>query len=402
MANTHEGSLTRGPATAGAVAEPPHAGEPLTERASADAPAEGYNAAAAAQWLERGRIPCLDGLRALSIALVFIEHIAISAGTRGRTLAEKSVGNIGVLGVDVFFAISGFLITLLLLRERRNTGKVSLAGFYGRRFLRLMPAAIVYLATVAALQWSGRLHLTTRNWVHAVTYTVNFDPRPVWELGHLWSLSIEEHFYLVWPVALLLLPTRWLLGAVVGWLVAVPAARLAMLVFVPDQLERVELWTLFRVDSIAAGCLLALLSQHEWFRRRTRLGGGVSALLMVGLAAVMLGGYVIGFVVTSYFVLLDATVRAVCISALIWLTINQAGSPWFRLLESRPLVVVGVLSYSLYLWQQLFITHPSAGAAGLMNRLPYSVVLAVAAAVASHLLVERPFLSLKARLNRHR
>jgi peptidoglycan/LPS O-acetylase OafA/YrhL len=385
------GALTN-PAGLPAAAQAPTA-DPVGARAPVAAPEP--------VWLNRGRVPGLDGLRAVSIALVFAEHIALAAGVHGDSLRHKIIGNIGVLGVDVFFAISGFLITLLLLREYRKTSTISLKGFYARRFLRLMPAAIVYLVTVAVIQWSGEIQMNTWNWIHAVTYTVNFDPNPAWEVGHLWSLSIEEHFYLCWPVAMFLLPKRRLPYALVGWLVAAPLARMAVVELMPHAFERFELWTFFRVDCIAAGCLLALLSQQEWFRRATQVRGGVRRVLLAASVAVMLAGFVASFKIGFYSDVLDQTVRAGCVAALIWLTINGAGGTWFRLLESRPLVVVGILSYSLYLWQQLFITHPQKVSLGLAHRLPFNVVFAVAAAVASYLLVERPFLSLKERFARH-
>jgi peptidoglycan/LPS O-acetylase OafA/YrhL len=381
---------------AGEVAVRAPAAAPDGANAVATAPAEG-----SPSWLWRGRIPCLDGLRAASIALVFVEHIAIASGVHGYTLPQKVVGNIGVIGVDVFFAISGFLITLLLLREFRKTDTISLKGFYARRFLRLMPAAVAYLVTVAVLQWAGRLHATSSNWVHAVTYTVNFDPAPNWELGHLWSLSIEEHFYLVWPLALLFLSPQRLLKASVAWLVAAPVVRLAMLFTAPDEMSRFENWTFFRVDCIAAGCLLALLSERERFRQVTHTSDGVAMLLIAVSFALVVGGYIAGLAISAYGMVLEQTVRAVCIAAVIWLTINHFRTAWGRLLDSRPFVVVGVLSYSLYLWQQLFLTHAGGGAVGFMNRLPYALLFAIAAAVASHWLIERPFLGLKAQLDRH-
>jgi peptidoglycan/LPS O-acetylase OafA/YrhL len=127
----------------------------------------------------------------------------------------------------------------------------------------------------------------------------------------------------------------------------------------------------------------------------------VRRVLLAASVAVMLAGFVASFKIGFYSDVLDQTVRAGCVAALIWLTINGAGGTWFRLLESRPLVVVGILSYSLYLWQQLFITPPQKVSLGLAHRLPFNVVFAVAAAVASYLLVERPFLSLKERFARH-
>lgn len=353
------------------------------------------------RWLDRGRIPCLDGLRALSIALVFVEHIsliitrpALAAG-REPTRLTWFFGNIGGVGVDVFFAISGFLITLLLVREVSARQTVNLKDFYVRRFLRLMPAAAVYIATVFVLQILGRVELSGRTWAHVLTYTVNFDPDPAWQVGHLWSLSIEEQFYFLWPIALVLLGTRraGLLAAL--WLVGAPVLRFVMLRTYPLEMGDFEYWTPLRVDSIAAGCLLALVAHDARFRRHTNVNGRLAMLLLGGAALAIFGAYVVGHEVALLRVTVGRSVRAAGIVAVIWLSINHADSAWGRVLDWKPLVTVGILSYSLYLWQQLFL-RPESGA-GLLA-IATNVVLAVAAAVASYLLIERPFLRLKDRV----
>jgi peptidoglycan/LPS O-acetylase OafA/YrhL len=358
------------------------------------------------EWLDRGRIPCLDGLRALSIALVFVEHASLVAFHRPTGMLGWLVGNVGGIGVDVFFAISGFLITLLLLREWRRNDGISLKGFYCRRFLRLMPAAILFLLTVFAFQVAGRAHLEGRNWLHVVTYTVNFDPRPVWETAHLWSLSIEEQFYLLWPFTLLLLGPRKAGILAAAWLLGAPVLRFVMLRLHPHDMGRFDNWTPIRVDCIAAGCLLALVAGDERFQRWTRASRPVAMVLIAVAAAAMFLSYALGTRAATYAVSVGLSVRAACIAAVIWLSINHFRSGWGRLLDSRPFVVVGVLSYSLYLWQQLFLNPhahgegPSTGGAGAAGRVLLGVALAFAAATASYLMVERPFLRLKDRVGK--
>ena len=148
------------------------------------------------------RLPSLDGLRAISIFLVLLGH---AGGTHGLVRLDLGIGDYAHLGVVVFFVISGFLITRLLLSEHAKKGQVSLQRFYTRRALRLFPASYTYIACITLLWLSGILHLEPRDLWHAVTYTVNYLPGRTWQVGHLWSLSVEEQFYLLFPVLLILL-----------------------------------------------------------------------------------------------------------------------------------------------------------------------------------------------------
>ena len=350
------------------------------------------------KWLDRGRIPVLDGLRAVSIALVFLEHGGDATGYHAPGILRRVVGTIGTVGVDVFFAISGFLITLLLLRELHRTERISLKGFYVRRFLRLMPAAIVFLLTVFVMQLLGRgSPMTAANWVHNLTYTVNFDPHPAWVTGHLWSLSIEEQFYLLWPVALVLLgPRRAGIGAV-AWLLGAPVLRFVMLRIHPHDMGRFDNWTPIRVDCIAAGCLLALVAGNAEFRRRTQVSGPAAMLVVAGAVCVIFLSFIAGLKISVYGVTVGHSVRALCIAALIWFSINHAETAWGRLMEWKPFVAVGVLSYSLYLWQQPFLAPK--GQAWVSSPL-HGLILAVSLATLSYVFVERPFLRLKDRLDK--
>src|SRR6185503_16392845 len=153
------------------------------------------------------RVPSLDGLRAISIALVVFCHMA---GTRGFPISEAA-GNIlpfAALGVRVFFVISGFLITKLLLAEWSRTGGIDLSRFYLRRTLRIMPPYYVLLVAVAMAASVDLIRLAPGDLAHAATYTSNYAPDRSWWIGHTWSLSVEEQFYLLWPAVLLLAGRR--------------------------------------------------------------------------------------------------------------------------------------------------------------------------------------------------
>src|SRR5215831_9782405 len=147
-----------------------------------------------------GRIPSLDGLRAISILLVVAGH----SFDEGRSpLLFELFGHLGNYGVRIFFIISGFLITTLLLKEYTKTETISLRSFYLRRALRIFPAFYVYVAVICILAVLGVVSLLRGDVLHAVTYTMNYHTTRGWYLNHIWSLSVEEQFYLIWPAALL-------------------------------------------------------------------------------------------------------------------------------------------------------------------------------------------------------
>jgi peptidoglycan/LPS O-acetylase OafA/YrhL len=195
------------------------------------------------------RIPSLDGLRAISIALVVLSHLA-----KWKHVSLSLLESYGELGVHVFFVLSGYLITNLLLKEYERSSTVSLRDFYVRRAFRIFPAAFVFLAVVVVLYWRQM------RWIHIVAaflYVANMDPLRPWIFGHLWSLSIEEQFYLLWPFAV----KKWhrhkkviLLGA----FLAAPVFRTLLYCF---KVRNGLLGSLpVDADQLAAGCLLAIFA----------------------------------------------------------------------------------------------------------------------------------------------
>ena len=343
------------------------------------------------QWVERGRIPGLDGLRAIAVLLVIFSHIA---GTRGFPCSDElsRIAGYGGIGVDIFFVLSGFLITLLLTREWTRTETISLKGFCLRRALRILPAYGAYLIAVVLLSLTDVCSLTRRDWVGALTYTVNFVPHVNWYIGHLWSLSIEEHFYLLWPPVFLLLGFRRALLALCGCIVLSPLVRLMLRTFWCEQLELDICYCTFtQMDTIAVGCALALLVRNPRVQRaglrlaeQSRWAGPLAVLAL--LLSIL--------VLPSLSWSLSHAANAVLIALLVWLCINARGIV-SRVLNSRPVVFVGVLSYSLYLWQQPFTFHWGDG--DWISRWPVNLGLLIAAALASHFLIELPFLRLKER-----
>jgi peptidoglycan/LPS O-acetylase OafA/YrhL len=354
-------------------------------------------------WLLGGRIPSLDGVRAIAILLVLYSHASIPGHSTYLIAAVK--GRSGFLGVQIFFVLSGFLITALLLREIARRGRVSRSGFYLRRALRILPAYLVYLAVVAVLPRSAEDELTGRDWLTALTYTVNFHSLPIpWPISHVWSLSVEEHFYLAWPLVMAaasLAGARW---AALCCIIFCSCFRCVGMLFFPDAGPSLDLWTFGRMDDIAFGCLLALLAHVPAWRGRldwvaARLPVLVAAAGALALSQVlgtrMVGSRLFspaGFAVAAA---LSNTVNALCIALLLWAVMTRPCGVVGQALNGRLLSGIGAISYSLYLWHVLFCDPEP----GIVNAFPQNIVLMFAAALLSYHLVEKRFLALKDRLS---
>jgi peptidoglycan/LPS O-acetylase OafA/YrhL len=342
----------------------------------------------ASQTAKAGRFPSLDGLRAISIVLVLLGHLS---GTRGFVRVDLGIGDYAHLGVVVFFVISGFLITRLMLSERAKSGYVSLRLFYARRALRLFPAAYTFIACVSLLWAAGILHLHSGDIWHAVTYTVNFAPERSWQIGHLWSLSVEEQFYLIWPCTFVLLGPRRAVGAAVAAVLLGPVARSgAWLLLRGTPYRDLEMFPMV-ADSIAMGCLLAMVG--GWLERKSWYLQLFRPVYSAGLLAlVLLTNRYMGYTVVSVF---GSTVINASLAVLIHRSVYCSRDWIARGLNWEPVAFVGVLSYSLYLWQQLFLNR-SSGA--WINAFPQNLALAVATALGSYFLLEKPLLKLRHRL----
>jgi peptidoglycan/LPS O-acetylase OafA/YrhL len=356
-------------------------------------------------WLWQGRLPSLDGLRAVSIALVIVDHLSHTSGT---PVSFPRLHSIGAVGVEMFFVISGFLITLLLLREHRRYGGVSLTGFFLRRVFRIVPAYAAFLVVLFGLELSGMVHVPPLSWAHALTYSTSLfghDPN-VWDLRHTWSLSVEEHFYLLWPCLFALLSRRAALLAAAGCVAGTPFLRVALHFLLGDAHPDFRFFTPTRMDAIAIGCCLAFLATSARFRRATRLSGPWATLAVTAAAAATLTRldewqliFGDGKLLRCVNAFLWETLRPILLAAMVWLCVSISSSLLGRVLNGKLLSFVGVISYGIYLWQELFL-HPERqhGFGGWPARLACTF----AAALLSYFLLERPLLALKERLGTRR
>ena len=348
------------------------------------------------------RIPSLDGLRALSIFLVVCLH------SLQRISLSHSVGTVwfglfnGASGVFIFFEISGFLITTLLLEEHRKRGSISLRGFYLRRAFRILPPLYLYIACATLLGMGGRLTLSWRSVLSAMFFFHNlYAPGKMWQLEHLWSISVEEQFYLVWPFVLvwcLRNPGKKGIRAAAVMPIAVvllsPPARV-LLGHSHLGLMHFLALHLFTFDFIMFGCLVALL-QHTprfeaFYRAATRFWWMPPA--------VMLGCNFLSARYQNYFDLpVGYTINGVAIALfMLWCTRN-AQSLVGRALNFAPVAWIGVLSYSIYLWQTIWLHEGNESVFAFLPQLsqpPLSWIGILVCAAGSYYLVEKPALRLR-------
>jgi len=300
------------------------------------------------------RFPALDGLRAVAVVAVMLYHWFVPGFFPG-----------GYVGVDIFFVLSGFLITSLLIDEWGRRGRIGLGDFYARRALRLLPALVAVAAvsvvvislhigaalrrdgTIPGLPWAA---LFLANWAQAF----NANPYSLGFLGHTWSLAIEEQFYLLWPLAFVVLAVR-------RWSPKVSAATmvgLAGLEWVwravlystgaPDR--RVALGTDSHSDGLLIGCALAFLIASRLHRRGTARSATVSHLGavsgVVAVAVVCIHGVGTGRAGMA----LAYTLIPLATAAIVYDQVTSPLPVLARVLTARPMVWTGRRSYGLYLW----------------------------------------------------
>jgi len=352
-----------------------------------------------------GYLPTLDGWRALAAMGVLCGHSVNSIPglnhylmTGFAVLADKSV--------DLFFGISGLLITFRLLEERSRFGEISLKGFYVRRFCRIIPAAWLYLLGLAALVVIVDLPVNWQAWWGAALFYRNYLHQTDGSFERVritgdrytagyWSLSMEEHFYLIWPTMLVFLGNRralhaaaWLCSLVFLWRWGVAAHWLGYRVSYKALLH----YTQFRFDALLFPAMLAVLLQSPGFVNKLKASFTPEKWFLI--AGICLFSILwikpppfVGSVLFS--------IQSVCIPLLI---VGGMWNPYLvSILEIYPLRWIGRISYSLYLWQGLFLFIDGPNSRGLLFEILRFVGI-FAASCASYYLIERPFMRLGHRL----
>ena len=339
----------------------------------------------------------IDGWRGVSVSFVIIGHLvdfryasalgAIpfraffadphwSAAALAQQVVLRLLAALPSLGVNIFFLISGYLITALLIKEISERGCVSLVAFYVRRGFRILPAFSVHLLALAALAGLGVIAVAPSRFAQSACFLCDFDEHYCsWWLGHTWTLGVEEQFYLIWPALFLVLRSQRNFGVAVavGLLVAVSIFHPLALAFA----------------HIAMGALCALSNPVR--AQLTALGG--SRVTIASVAVLLSPPF---FASNHMMTGLAGAPSPVLLGSIFFAALDGRG-PFCALVRSQALRRIGLVSYSLYLWQQLFLGDAALYENVAWLRVP---VLFVAPALVSCFAIERPFIALGRRLSR--
>jgi peptidoglycan/LPS O-acetylase OafA/YrhL len=340
-------------------------------------------------------IPSLDGIRALSVLIVVLSHSALGTIVPGG------------LGVTIFFFLSGYLITTLLLAEHARTGKIDIPKFYARRVFRLMPPLLISLTIAYSLTYAGLLPggitpkgLTAQLLYFANYYGIFFDPGDTVPdgTGILWSLAVEEHFYIFYPFLLTLLLGCALrpraIGTVLGVLCLVILAwRVHLVQSAGFMADRTYYASDTRIDSIIYGCILAVVANPV--RARHRADAMSLAQWVILVAA--LGAFLITMLVRD--VAFRETVRyslqGLALMPLFYFAVRFSNNWLFRGLNSRWATKLGTYSYAIYLIHLVVINVIATDAPAIATKpfilFPAALLISIAYAAAIDRYVDRYF-----------
>jgi peptidoglycan/LPS O-acetylase OafA/YrhL len=342
-----------------------------------------------------GQIPSLDGMRAVSITIVFASHAGVSAAIPGG------------FGVTVFFFLSGYLITTLLQREYDRTDRVDLTAFYMRRLLRLGPPILLTLALGAVLVWLGAFAGQVHGWTLAsqILFYYNYftmfgQVHEIAGTGILWSLSVEEHFYLLWPALFLAIARGWLgLRSVLALLALSLVWR-----WVRFSLLGHDEWSIYqssdtRLDSLLYGCLLALMQARGTAARWFPAGAARYGLMLAGLGLILASLVIRDPVFRST---LRYSVQGAALMPLFFYAVTRADDWYFRPLNWAWVRQIGVYSFTIYLCHFGIILALDAHgmALGSWQLVLLSGGISVVYAALVHWWVELPIMGLRRRFAR--
>lgn len=345
-----------------------------------------------------GYIKTLDGWRAIAITIVILAHARDSLTAYfGPNILFDTLSEQGLFGVRIFFALSGFLITLRIIEEVEDRGKLSLKGFYIRRFFRILPPLFLFCFFTAVLGILNILPVGMLEWISGPLFFTNLIDHKHWYVGHLWSLSVEEHFYLVWPAVFVLISLYKLPKIILLTVAGLGVWRIAVWKYELYSTSEV-FWgrTDIQFDGLLWGCFFAIVYRYGNRQIVTRLGTPLlallSALLVIGLIPLMAFDYKLSMLIYS--------IQAALIPVMILGTVSNPNSLIARSLENKIVKWIGRLSYSLYLWQQLFfVPYDSASSSLRFFQLwPINLIAVLLCAAASYYFIEKRFIRMGHRI----
>lgn len=320
------------------------------------------------------RSKSIDGFRGIAVLLVVFSHAVTYRFASENYIFSKHIqglaGPLAEIGVQIFFVINGFIITSLLLREEASNRKINIPAFYVRRTLRIMPPLIFYMIGLILARYLGWITFPTETLGNAMLFTCNTGLTDCqWWVAHTWSLAVEEQYYLVWPVLFGTLNSKWRTGFL----------SISLVVLISLYAIYPHAWhsNFVSFACIIAGALFATRSQWQL---AVKGAANLPAWIIVGTLLTV--GPIIGQLFRPLQFLMPLLIIYLIFAGR---EIQIVGA----ILRSKFLQFVGSISYSLYLWQQLFLAEPA-----LYNGRPIPIIGIVIVVAVSIIMVEKPSIRL--------
>ncbi|MFA6149738.1 MAG: acyltransferase [Chitinophagaceae bacterium] len=347
-------------------------------------------------------IPSISGLRAVSIFIVLLSHWTRSTNipSQLKFILEYLDGSIGV---RFFFVISGFLITYLLINEQNKNGRIDIKKFYLRRTLRIFPVFYAFLVVIILLKYFDIVNVDALSIVGGFLYIENFKITPFnWLTGHSWSLAVEEQFYLLWPAIFILFRYKFSNQFLI--FVLILGAVMRGFYYKYTEASKIFLAPFFmNADLLYLGCFLGFL----FYYKKKEVENFIAKISTIHIFVLV--AFVIIFtkleyhpVYDKFFIPFTGTIVA-CSSGIILLySILNPATLFFRFLNNSSIVFIGKLSYSLYVWQQLFIGSEHClidKRFSFLQLFPQNMLCVFIMALLSYYIIEIPFLNLKKKLS---
>ncbi|UKN01981.1 acyltransferase [Paracrocinitomix mangrovi] len=336
-----------------------------------------------------------DTLRAFSIILVLINHLGVLQFLPETDFYRQRVWLLvsGTTGVQIFFTLSGFLITRILLQELNEHRSIKFVYFYIRRFLRLLPPLIIFYTVVAILMSQNMLRPSAHSFLLSFAYMYNFVPNKLYipELGHTWSLALEEQYYLIWPFIINFLNKKLIYVFIALIIMACFAALYIYPQYYFVNHYKTERWFIPAVAPVIIGSLAALLINQKdavfgpYFKQK--------------YASVLVGLLLFLFPLYTPFIKPSFIVQSIGISLfLVWLLYNQE-SRLTAILNNKLTSYIGRISYGIYVYQGLFL-RTSPGGELWIQKFPQNIILTLLVAILSFELIEKAVLKRKRNFSR--
>ncbi|MEO5892883.1 MAG: acyltransferase [Ferruginibacter sp.] len=348
-----------------------------------------------------------DGVRGVSIILVILNHLGLYMYLPMTFFFQKRVWPLfsGLTGVQIFFGLSGFLITTVLQKELRRTNSINFKNFYIKRSLRLFPALLIFYSLIAFCMKMGWIPIDKTGILFALFYVYNFIPQYYYsgQLGHLWSLAVEEQFYFLLP--LLLLFVRKFIMLILTFLIVIAVCFVFYFVLPNiylgtypygnylDKFFLIDRWFVPACAPIMIGSMAAtIIMEKDQFQKLFNIQNR-SKVFCVCLVLYLSPLYFPNILLASASIFQSASYTLL----LCFIYFNQS-SLLVKVLSFKSLAYIGKISYGLYIYQGFFLrTGPSLQSAMKVQAFPMNLLLAIVVAIVSYEFIEKPILKYKIR-----